>query len=222
MNTPPTLVRQQEGPYLTDSAILADLLGSTQDRARRVLAQMPLDRARHLSPEELAHAGGMTARQARVLAAANAYARRTAGYRPPHPPQDINCPEDAINLLIQGSDERTQEELHLILLTTRNRVISSHMLYRGNVNSSVVRPAEVMRPALLAAAPNIVLMHNHPGGDPTPSSADVSITKEIHAAAVLMGVNLLDHIVTSPDRRFVSMKEQRLLADEAHVHRNGH
>lgn len=217
-----TLVRQDTAAYITDTAILADLLGTSRHRATEILQRLPLDRARQLASEELAHAAGITPRQARALAAANAYARRTGQDQGHLPPRYINCPEDAINLLLPARDERTQEELHIILLTTRNQIISTHMPYRGNVNSSIVRPAELLRPAILAAAPSMVMMHNHPGGDPTPSSPDVDITKEVHAAAAMMGINLLDHIVTAPDRRFVSMKEQRLLADDQHVHHQKH
>ena len=222
MSNRATLVRQNSAAYLTDTAILADLLGTSHNRATEILKQLPLERTRHLAPEELAHAAGITPRQARALAAANAYAHRT-GQTPAHlPPSHINCPEDAINLLLPARDERTQEELHIILLTTRNKVISTHMPYRGNVNSSIVRPAELLRPAILAAAPSMVMMHNHPAGDPTPSGPDMAITKEIHAAAAMMGISLLDHIVTAPDRRFVSMKEQRLLADERQAHHQKH
>lgn len=213
-----TLVRQDPAGYLTDSAILADLLGTSLDRAAKILQRLPLNQAQQLAPEELVHAAGITFRQARALAAANAYASRTRQNRGDLSPRYINCPEDAINLLLPARDERTQEELHLILLTTRNQVISTHMPYRGNVNSSIVRPAELLRPAILAAAPSMVMIHNHPAGDPTPSSPDVTITKEVHAAAAMMGISLLDHIVTAPDRRFVSMKEQGLLADEQRPH----
>ena len=87
------------------------------------------------------------------------------------------------------------------------------MVYRGNVNSSVVRPAEIIRPALIAAAPSIIISHNHPGCDPTPSSADIAITKDIQQAAALMGITLLDHVITSPDRRWVSLKEQNMMED---------
>ena len=86
------------------------------------------------------------------------------------------------------------------------------MIYIGNVNSSVVRPAEVLRHAVIDCATSIIIVHNHPSGDPTPSGADVSITRDIHEGAKLLGVDLLDHVVIGGDR-WVSLKESKLLGD---------
>ena len=207
-----TLIREGLTSYLTDAQLLATLLGVTEDRALRILESVPLQNTAQMGLAELQHAAGLTERQARTIAAAAAYGRRTR-QDPSELPQSINCPEDVVNILQPQPDHRTQEELHLLLLTTRNRVISRHMIYRGNVNSSVVRPAEVIRPALMAAAPSIIISHNHPGGDPTPSSADIAVTKDIQQAAALMGINLLDHVVTAPDRRWVSLREQKMMDD---------
>ena len=80
----------------------------------------------------------------------------------------------------------------------------------GNVNASVVRPAEVIRPAVRDNAPSIIVVHNHPSGDPTPSAEDVSITKELVSAGKLMGVELLDHVVIGSGNRYVSLNEKGL------------
>ena len=207
-----TLIREGLTAYLTDAQLLATLLGVTEDRARKVLQSIPLQRTAQLEVAELQHAAGLTERQARTIAAAAAYGRRTC-QELPDMPHSVNCPKDAANILQPQPDHRTQEELHLLLLTTRNQVISRHMIYRGNINSTVVRPAEVIRPAILAAAPSIIISHNHPGGDPTPSSADVAITKTIQEAAALMGITLLDHVVTAPDGRWVSLKETKMMQE---------
>ena len=220
MSNAPTLVRQDQAPYNTDAEILAALLGTTTERADRILERTTLEQLQLISPEEIIYAAAVTGKQARTLAAATAFAKRLRQSAANTTPSEITCPEDVVNLLQLAHDDRTQEELHVLLISTRGMVISHHMPYRGNVNSSVVRPAEVLRPAVLAGAPSIIISHNHPGGDPNPSSADVLITNDIHRAAVLMGITLLDHIVTAPDRRFVSMKEKKMLADEAHLHRH--
>ena len=80
----------------------------------------------------------------------------------------------------------------------------------GNVNSSVVRPAEVFRPAVRESATSLIVVHNHPSGDPTPSTEDVSITKALLEAGGLMGVELLDHVVIGSGNRFVSLNEKGL------------
>ncbi len=88
--------------------------------------------------------------------------------------------------------------------------MSVHEIYVGNVNSSLVRPAEVFRPAIRDNAPSIIVVHNHPSGDPTPSPEDVSITQELVSAGKLLSIELLDHVVIGSGNRFVSLNEKRL------------
>ena len=91
----------------------------------------------------------------------------------------VNCPEDVVNLLSAEMSALEQEHLRVLLLNTRNEVTGIEEIYIGNVNSSVVRPAEVFRPGIRANATSILCVHNHPSGDPTPSGADVSITRDL-------------------------------------------
>ena len=100
----------------------------------------------------------------------------------------------------------------MLLLNTRNQVMGQRVVYIGNVNSSVVRPAEVLRAAVIDSAPSIIISHNHPSGDPTPSPEDVSITRELVQAGKLLGIDLLDHVVIGGDR-WVSLKERKLMDD---------
>ncbi len=122
----------------------------------------------------------------------------------------VNCPEDAVNLLSAEMSALDQEHLRVLLLNTRNEVMGIEEIYVGNVNSSVVRPAEVFRPGIRANATSILAVHNHPSGDPTPSGADVSITRDLVEAGKLLGMELLDHLVIGSGKRYVSMKEARL------------
>ena len=122
----------------------------------------------------------------------------------------INCPEDAVNLLSAEMSALEQEHLRVLMLNTRNEVMGIEEIYIGNVNSSVVRPAEVFRAGIRANATSILAVHNHPSGDPTPSGADVSITRDLVEAGKLLGMELLDHLVIGSGQRFVSMKEARL------------
>ena len=122
----------------------------------------------------------------------------------------ISSPQDVANLLMGEMATLDQEHLKVLLLNTKNEVLGIQEIYVGNVNTSVVRPAEVIRPAIRANAPSIIVVHNHPSGDPTPSPEDVSITKELVAAGKLMGVELLDHVVIGNGNRFVSLNEKGL------------
>jgi DNA repair protein RadC len=89
-------------------------------------------------------------------------------------------------------------------------VLSIQEIYVGNVNSAVVRPTEVIRPAIRDNAPSVIEVHNHPSGDPTPSPEDVSITRDLVAAGEVLGVEILDHLVIGSGGRFVSLNEKGL------------
>jgi DNA repair protein RadC len=122
----------------------------------------------------------------------------------------INSPQDVANLLLAEMSVLDQEHLKVLLLNTRNEVLGIQEIYVGNVNSSVIRASEVFRPAVQANAPSIIVVHNHPSGDPAPSSQDVDITKELISACKLLGIELLDHVVLGSANRFVSLNEMRL------------
>lgn len=102
-----------------------------------------------------------------------------------------------------------QEELWVLCLNTKNRITHDTMVYRGNVNTSVVRIAEVFRPAVLLNAAAIVISHNHPSGDSSPSPEDVQVTRSINEAGQLLGIEVLDHIIIGQDR-WVSLHERGL------------
>jgi DNA repair protein RadC len=122
----------------------------------------------------------------------------------------IQSPRDAANLLMTEMASLEQEHLRVLLLNTRNEVLSIQEIYVGNVNATVVRPAEVLRPAVKDNAPAIIVAHNHPSGDPTPSAEDVAITRQLFQAGRLLGIELLDHVVIGRANRYVSMKEKGL------------
>ena len=103
-----------------------------------------------------------------------------------------------------------QEQVRVLLLDRRNRLVAQRVVYQGNAFSSVVRPAEVLRPAVVAAVPHIIVAHNHPSNDPSPSPQDIAITKELAEAAKLLGVTLLDHVVIGGRGGAVSLKDRGL------------
>ena len=119
----------------------------------------------------------------------------------------ITSPEDVYKLLAPEMTPLAQEQLRVLLLDTKNRVMGQRVVYQGNVSSVVVRPAEVLRPAVADSAPHFILVHNHPSGDPTPSSQDKALTGDLYRAAELLDVDMLDHVVIGHDE-FVSLKEQ--------------
>ena len=122
----------------------------------------------------------------------------------------ITCPEDVQRLLGEEMGALCQEQVRVLLLDRRNRVVGQRVIYQGNTYASVVRPAEVLRPAVVEGVPHLIIAHNHPSGDPTPSPQDLQVTKELREAADLLGLKLLDHVVIGANE-VVSLKDQGLL-----------
>lgn len=155
---------------------------------------------------ELASIRGLGPAKACQLQAALELGRRLMLASPKQRLQ-ITSPTDAANMLMLEMGQLEQEHLRVLLLDTKHFVLASPTIYKGNVNSSMIRVAEVLRPAVRANAPNIILAHNHPSGDPTPSPEDVAVTRRLTEAAAMFDIQLLDHIVIG-SQRFVSLKER--------------
>ena len=122
----------------------------------------------------------------------------------------IGSPEDVYFLLGPEMAPLAQEQLRVLLLNTRNQVVGQRVVYQGNVSSSQVRTAEVLRSAVQEGMPSIIVVHNHPSGDPEPSPDDVAITRKLKQAAKLLDIDLLDHVVIGGND-CVSLKARGLL-----------
>jgi DNA repair protein RadC len=121
----------------------------------------------------------------------------------------ISSPQEAADLLKYDLSALEQEHLRVILLNTRNQVLEIIEVYKGSVNSSQVHVGELFRHAIRRNATAIIIAHNHPSGDPTPSPDDVAVTRAIIQAGRLLDVDVLDHIIIGLGR-WVSMKERGL------------
>lgn len=121
----------------------------------------------------------------------------------------INSPADAAVLLEPFIANLDHEELWIVILDRRNKVMQLVRLYQGSVNSSQIRVGEVFRQAIIEQASAIVLAHNHPSIDPTPSPDDVAVTRAIVQAGKLLDIDVLNHLIVCNDR-FVSLKERGL------------
>ena len=122
----------------------------------------------------------------------------------------IHSPSNVADLLKPYFDGLDKEHMLVVMLNTKNRVLGVHVCYIGSVHTTVVRVGELFRPAILLNAPSIILAHNHPSGDPTPSPEDAAITREINKAGVLLDIDVLDHLVIGAQNKFVSLKERGL------------
>jgi DNA repair protein RadC len=122
----------------------------------------------------------------------------------------IRSPQDVWDLFGDEMSCLVQEQLRVVLLDTKHRLIRWEMVYQGTVDAITVRPAELLRPALLENAPAVLLVHNHPSGAPEPSPEDIQTTEHTMAAGKLLCVDVLDHVVLGKDGRYVSIQGRRL------------
>ena len=200
---------------LSNQELLAILLrtGSANESALAVAARL-LGRFEGLvglarsSFAELCAEHGLGEAKAAQLQAALELGRRVVAAQPEERAL-IRYPIDVANLLQGEMGLLDQEHLRVLLLNTRNQVLATHEVYHGNVNTAVVRIGELFREALRQNAPCIILVHNHPSGDPAPSSDDVAMTRQAIEAGELLDIEVLDHIIIAHGK-FVSMKETKV------------
>jgi len=146
--------------------------------------------------------------KAAKLKAAVELARRLQVERPDERAR-ISSPEDIAALVSSEMAALDQEELRVVLLNTKNEVLKIVTVYRGSVNAAQIRVAEVFKEAIRQNAPSLVILHNHPSGDPTPSGDDVAVTRELVQAGRLLDIEVLDHLVIG-DGRHTSLRRKGL------------
>ncbi|MCC7165110.1 MAG: DNA repair protein RadC [Anaerolineae bacterium] len=157
---------------------------------------------------ELAAIKGIGQVKAIELYACFELGRRIAAANPEEKPR-ISSPADAARML-SDMGVLEQEEMRILLLNTKNQVLARPRAYQGSVHTTVVRISELFREAVRQNATGIILAHNHPSGDPTPSPEDAAITREIIKAGTLLDIEVLDHLVIGAHGKFVSLKERGL------------
>jgi len=160
------------------------------------------------STAELASAKGLGPAKVAQLKAALELGQRMLIESPEERPQ-VRSPSDAANLVMSEMGLLEQEHLRVMLLDTRNRVLATPTIYVGSLNTSLIRVGELFREAIRANCASLIVLHNHPSGDPTPSPEDVAVTRQIVDAGKLLDVEVLDHLVIGR-QRFVSLKERGL------------
>lgn len=160
------------------------------------------------SVEDLSEINGIGLAKASQLIAAVELGKRIAQYAD----EDeffVRRPQDAADLLMEEMRYLRKEHMKAILLNIKCKVICIEEISVGSLNSSLAHPREVYIPAIKKSSANIILVHNHPSGDPSPSRDDIEITKRIYEAGKILGIELYDHIIIG-DGVFVSLKEKNL------------
>lgn len=180
------------------AAVVADrVLGGAEGSLRRLAS---------LDVAALEGIGGVgTATASRVLAALEL--GRRAAAEGPQLRDRIHGPADVHRRLGPRLRDLAQEEFHALLLDTRHRVMREALVTRGTLDASLVSPREVFRLAVVEGAAALILAHNHPSGDPTPSSDDRAVTRQLVEAGRALGIPVLDHVILG-DGRFVSLAQE--------------
>ena len=180
--------------------VAADLIRLSDGSLRRLAAR---------PPAELKQAAGIgPAKAARLLAAFELANRLTQEARPAV--LRIREPEDVARLFSSRLRDLQVEEFHLLALDSQSQVLRDLLITRGLLNSSLVHPREVFRAAIAEAAAGIIVVHNHPSGDPTPSAEDRAVTRQLVEAGRLLDLPVYDHVIVAGDR-FVSFASTGLL-----------
>ena len=205
---PRTMLLTGSAERLTDEGLLSVLIGEGADEGlRRLLAEHPIpDGLWRVCAEDLVALDGVgPASAARVLACLE-MSRRAATWRcGPRPA--INTPEDVVDLCASRFRGLDREHFWCLALNTKNRLLKLSEVSVGSLNASIVHPRELFKDAVKVSAASVVVVHNHPSGDPTPSGADIQLTRRLVRAGDVLGIELLDHVVIGDGGEHASLRD---------------
>nr|WP_026906335.1 DNA repair protein RadC [Paucisalibacillus globulus] len=202
--------------HLSNQELLAILLGSgTREESVMALANRLLMHFEGLkllkdaTIEELTAIKGIGSAKGVLILSALELGKRLSQYKP-NERYVIRSPEDGADYVMEELRNLNQEHFVVLFLNTKNQIIHRQTIFIGSLNASIVHPREVYREAVKRSAASIIVAHNHPSGDPTPSQEDIHVTKRLAESGKMIGIELLDHLIIG-DRKFVSLKEKGYL-----------
>lgn len=209
-----TVAREHAATYGVKNTGLAGVLaailgGSVPDSTMNVLLTEGLRNLAGKTVEELSNLPGIGKDKALRLVAAFELARRLASLPPEEKPA-IRGPEDVAALFVNEMRHLEKEHMVVLLLDTKNRVVDRETVSIGTMNSCLVHPRELFKSAIKRNAAAVILVHNHPSGDPLPSAQDREITRRLVEAGQIIGIEVLDHVIIG-DGNFTSMKAKGLI-----------
>ena len=204
-------LRHHGAAALGDNELIALLIGNGSRRGNALsvgnallAAHGGLHGLTRCTADDFVRIPGIGPARAAQIVAALELGRRTLAHAPSARLQ-IRGPDDAAAFLMPRFGSRGVEQFGILLLDAKHRVMRTAVLSVGTLNSSIVEPRDVFREAAIGGATAIVIFHNHPSGDPTPSPDDVFLTRRLVAAGALIGIDVVDHLVLG-DTRYVSIK----------------
>lgn len=208
---PNTRLKSQGATNLSDAELLAIIFGrgnkkeNAIDVSNRILKNAHFYKLSLLSFQEINTQLQDEIKTMRIIAMFEIF-RRTNKLKKQGYKQKITSAEDVFNRYVDQLQDKQKEHFHSLYLNTKNHVISDQLVSKGTLNASLIHPREVFKKAIQSSANSIILVHNHPSGDPTPSKEDEIVTKNLVNAGDLLGITVLDHVVIGKET-YVSMKE---------------
>ncbi|MDF1531508.1 MAG: DNA repair protein RadC, partial [ANME-2 cluster archaeon] len=200
---------------LSDSELLAIVMRTgtrgenVLNLCSRILSTYNIQQLSRASPTKLQEIRGVGAAKAAEMAAMFELARRLETFTEEERPR-ISSPEAAYRFLYPKLREQKKESFIALHLDTKNKLLREETVSVGSLNANIVHPREVFKTAIQESAAAIIVAHNHPSGDPSPSQNDIDITRKLVETGRVIGIELYDHIIIG-DGRFLSLKEQNLI-----------
>lgn len=198
---------------LSDAELFALLLrtGNKQENviemSHRLINEYGIENLFQCSLEELKKIKGIGQAKAIQLLVIGELNKRYSNYKKPI--KKIICSEDVFNLMRDKLKEEKQEKFYVLHLNTKNILLKEELVSLGTIDSSLVSPINIFKSAIKNSVNKIILIHNHPSGDPTPSEEDLEVTSKLSEIGELLGIKILDHIIIGKEG-FWSWKEKRL------------
>ena len=204
---------RQGAESLSNQELIAILLGSGTKQesvlhlANRVLTFFEqIHELKNATIEEIMSVKGIGKVKAVQLLAAVELGRRLSQQQTEER-YTIRSPQDAASYLMPDMTSLKQEHFVVLFLNVKNQVLHKQTIFIGSLNASIVHPREIFREAVKRSAASIICAHNHPSGNPSPSSEDIEVTKRLIESGLIMGIELLDHVIIG-DHQFISLKEK--------------
>ena len=205
---------------LTDAELLAVIIrtGSREETslelARQILSlegqENRLLGLLHHSLEDYCRIKGVGKVKGSQLMCIGELSRRIWNCKARETPVSFTHPEQIADYYMEDMRHLEQEEIRVMFLNTKQNLIRDLLVSKGTVNASVVTPREILIEGLRCLAVSMILVHNHPSGDPSPSESDILLTRRVQEAGNVIGISLLDHIIIG-DKRFLSFRQQQII-----------
>lgn len=192
------------GPQsLSDAELLAIILRTGTrnenviDMSNRLISQFGLDKLLNCSLKELQEINGIGPAKAMQLLSISELNKRISQIQ--NNITRISCAKDVFILLKERLKDEKQENFIVLLLSNKNHIIKQETISKGVIDAAIIDPREIFKPAIRNSASRLILVHNHPSGDPTPSNEDKDVTEKIIESGDLLQINVLDHVIIGRD-----------------------